>query len=135
MIQDNECPFCLENRLLRVEVLYEDDLWYVTDMPEGSITNAVMAITKRHIETPFEINEAEWLALRNLLSEMKTLVDSREQPDGYNLGWNILPTGGQNVPHAHLHLLARYKDELLAGKGIRYAFKQASNQRSGHIRK
>lgn len=129
MIQDNECPFCLENRLLRVEVLYEDDLWYITDMPEGSITNAVMAITKRHIETPFEINEAEWLALRNLLSEMKTLVDSREQPDGYNLGWNILPTGGQNVAHAHLHLFGRYNGEPLAGKGVRYVFKQVDNQR------
>ncbi|MDQ5932006.1 MAG: hypothetical protein QG649_91, partial [Patescibacteria group bacterium] len=31
--------------------------------------------------------------------------------------------------HAHLHLLARYDDEPLAGKGIRYAFKQQDNQR------
>lgn len=25
------CPFCIDNNLLRVNVLYEDDLWYVTD--------------------------------------------------------------------------------------------------------
>lgn len=98
-------------------------------MEEGSINNAVMAITKRHIETPFDINQEEWNRLKELLNTMKNLVDDKEKPDGYNLGWNIYPTGGQNVAHAHLHLLARYKDEPLAGKGIRYAFKQANNQR------
>lgn len=124
------CPFCIENRLLRVNVLYEDDLWYITDMEEGSINNAVMAITKRHIATPFEINKQEWAHLRGLLQQMKKLVDDKEQPAGYNLGWNIHATGGQNVAHAHLHLLARYEDEPLAGKGIRYAFKQADNVRN-----
>jgi histidine triad (HIT) family protein len=123
------CPFCIENDLLRVNVLYQDDLWYITDMEEGSINNAVMAITKRHIETPFEINEQEWRELHSLLDRMKTLVDQKEQPKGYNLGWNIHQTGGQNVAHAHLHLLGRYEDEPLAGKGIRYAFKQPNNSR------
>lgn len=123
------CPFCIQNNLLRVNVLYEDDLWYVTDMEEGSINNAAMAITKRHIETPFEINEREWSQLRTLLGTMKQLVDDKEMPQGYNLGWNIYQTAGQNVPHAHLHLLARYADEPLAGKGIRYSFKQPENKR------
>jgi histidine triad (HIT) family protein len=123
------CPFCIENNLLRVNVLYQDDLWYITDMEEGSINNAVMAITKRHIETPFEINEEEWDYLHTLLDKMKKLVDEKDQPEGYNLGWNINKTGGQNVGHAHLHLLARYKDEPLAGKGIRFAFKQQDNKR------
>jgi len=99
-------------------------------MEEGSINNAAMAITKRHIETPFEINEQEWRQLRNLLKEMKKLVDDKEAPQGYNIGWNVSKTGGQNVPHAHLHLLARYDDEPPAGKGIRYAFKQPENRRT-----
>lgn len=123
------CPFCVENNLLRVNVLYQDDLWYIIDMEEGSINNAVMAITKRHIETPFEINEEEWSSLHALLDKMKKLVDEKDKPEGYNLGWNISKTGGQNVAHVHLHLLARYKDEPLAGKGIRYAFKQPDNKR------
>ena len=127
--QISTCPFCLKNNLLRVEVLYEDDQWYITDMKEGSINNAVMAITKRHIKSPFEISEKEWLELRKILKKIKHIVDSKENPDGYNLGWNINETGGQNVEHAHLHLLARYKDEPLAGKGIRFAFKQSSNAR------
>lgn len=125
------CPFCIPNNILRVNILYEDDLWYITDMEEGSINNAAMAITKRHIETPFEINTEEWEKLRQIIDTMKDFVDTKEKPQGYNLGWNVYTVGGQNVPHAHLHLLARYKDEPLAGKGIRYAFKQSSNKRSG----
>lgn len=81
-----DCPFCMDNNLLRVKVLYEDDDWYITDMEEGSINNAVMAITKRHIETPFDINDAEWKSLRSLLEKMKKLVDDKEKPEGYNLG-------------------------------------------------
>ena len=124
-----QCPFCIENNLLRVNILYEDDLWYITDMEAGSINNAVMAITKRHIETPFEFNETEWSSLRMLLHKMKKLVDDKETPDGYNIGWNVHETGGQHVAHTHFHLLARYNDEPLAGKGIRHAFKQSDNQR------
>ena len=123
------CPFCIENKLLRVNVLYEDELWYITDMEKGSINNAAMAMTKRHIETPFELNDMEWLELHNVIAKMKELVDVNEKPDGYNIGWNVYPAAGQNVSHAHLHLLARYDDEPLAGKGIRHAFKQADNLR------
>ena len=124
-----QCPFCIQNNLLRVNVLYEDDLWYITDMEEGSINNAAMAITKRHIETPFELDEDEWSSLRLIILKMKKIVDDKEAPNGYNIGWNVHKTGGQNVAHAHLHLLARYDDEPLSGKGIRYAFKQLDNQR------
>ena len=126
------CPFCLENELLRTPVLYQDDQWYITELTEGSINNAIMAITQRHVATPFEINAQEWASLHELLPKMKHLIDVREQPDGYNLGWNVHATGGQNVGHAHLHMLARYDDEPLAGKGIRHAFKQPENQRALH---
>jgi histidine triad (HIT) family protein len=60
---------------------------------------------------------------------MKQFVDDKEKPDGYNIGWNVFKVAGQNVPHAHLHVLARYSDEPFAGKGIRYFFKQENNKR------
>lgn len=124
-----DCPFCIENNLLRVKILYEDNLWYVTGVQEGSINNATMAITKRHIETPFDINEREWKQLQGIIEKMKGFVDQAEKPQGYNIGWNVHAIGGQHVAHAHLHLVARYSDEPLSGKGIRYAFKQPTNQR------
>ena len=125
----NKCPFCIENKLLRVPILYEDDLWYFTEMNDNAIQNAGMAITKRHVETPFELGELEWSSLRLLLPKFKKLLDQNEEAQGYNIGWNVSPAGGQNVDHAHLHIIARYDNEPLAGKGIRFAFKADSNRR------
>lgn len=122
------CPFCIPNDLLRCNIVYEDDLWYITDMVDGELKHGFMLITKRHIETPFDINEEEWGALKELLDIGRAMLDIAN-PDGYNLGWNINPVGGQNVDHAHLHLFGRFADEPLANKGLRYAFKQPSNKR------
>lgn len=124
-----DCPFCLENNQLRVEVLYEDDLWYFTGIEKDEGSNAGLAITKRHVTSPFDINAVEWKALHALLPKFKKFIDDREQPDGYNLGWNVMPVAGQTVPHAHLHVAARYNDEEHAGKGIRYHFKAFRNKR------
>lgn len=125
------CPFCIPNPLIRGEILYEDDLWYYLTAEDGELKHGGMIITKRHIATPFEISSEEWARLHELLSVFKEFVDGHN-PHGYNLGWNIKPVGGQNVEHAHLHLIGRYDDEPLAGKGIRYAFKQAANKRTSN---
>jgi len=85
---DAGCPFCLENHLLVCEVLYEDELWYFASAEPGSINNAGMAITKRHVATPFEINQEEWMQLHALLPTFKALLDT-DNPQGYNLGWNV----------------------------------------------
>jgi histidine triad (HIT) family protein len=128
-MKELDCPFCPSNKLLKVEILFEDDLWYFVEMKENAIQNAGMAITKRHVETPFDIDDNEWSRLRLLLPQFKSLLDDVEPAQGYNIGWNILPVGGQNIAHAHLHFIARYDDEPLASKGIRYAFKGNANLR------
>lgn len=124
-----DCVFCISNDLLKVPIAHDSELWYFADMQPMEGSNAGLAITKRHVETPFEISEQEWQALHELLPEFKSFLDSREKPQGYSMGWNIYPTGGQTVPHAHLHIAARYDDEELAGRGIRYFFKPERNQR------
>ncbi len=124
-----DCQFFLQNNLLRVGIVHEDDLWYFTGLDPEEGSNAGMAITKRHISTPFEINEEEWSALRRLLPKLKGMIDDRELPQGYNLGWNVGAVGEQTVPHAHLHIAARYDDEELANKGILYHFKVFRNKR------
>lgn len=122
------CPFCLPNDVLRGDILYEDDWWYFVSAEDGELKHGGMIITKRHIATPFDISAEEWMQLHAILPICKSFVDTAT-PDGYNMGWNIHPVGGQNVAHAHLHLFGRFADEPLAHKGIRYAFKQLENQR------
>lgn len=66
---------------------------------------------------------------RELLLGAKKILDKKFAPDGYSVGWNTGRAGGQSIFHAHLHVIPRFKDEPLAGKGIRYWIKQKDNMR------
>ena len=56
-------------------------------------------------------------------------LDSKYSPDGYNLGWNCGDAGGQDVFHAHLHIIPRHADEPYAKRGIRNWIKREENRR------
>ena len=72
-------------------------------------------------------NEAELTATFRLLATVKTWMDDTVAPDGYNIGWNCGTTGGQEVFHAHMHVIPRFRQEPLAGKGIRRLLKSDAN--------
>lgn len=42
--------------------------------------------------------------------------------------------GGQSIHHAHLHVVPRFRDEPLAGKGIRPWLKSEANLRPSLLR-
>ena len=90
-----------------------------------------MIVPRAHRETVFDLTAEEWEETQTLLQRAKELLDRAHRPDGYNVGWNSGAVAGQEVFHAHLHVIPRYKDEPLAGRGIRYAIKQPENQRPG----
>ena len=48
--------------------------------------------------------------------ETKKLLDEKFQPDGFNVGINSGETGGQTVPHVHIHLI-RYKGDMENPRG------------------
>jgi histidine triad (HIT) family protein len=124
-----DCVFCLQNNQLKVPIVHESERWVVLDMYPLEGSSAVLAVTKRHIAAPFDIDPQEWAELHGLLPVCKSFLDERETPQGYNLGWNVGLVGGQTVPHAHLHIVSRFDDEALAGTGIRYHFKPDRNPR------
>lgn len=96
------------------------------------LEGAGIIVPKIHRETAFDLTVEEWNATHTLLQEVKKYLDEHFQPDGYNLGWNCGEIAGQHIPHAHLHVLPRYDNEPLAGKGIRYMFKGELNIRNGY---
>ena len=107
----------------------ENDLCLFLQRPEPVLIGSGLIIPRAHRETVFDLTAAEWNATYDLLHQVKKSVDSKFQPDGYNLGWNSGAIAGQEVFHAHLHVIPRYNDEPFAGKGIRYWLKQEANKR------
>lgn len=124
----DDCNFCLVNDRLKGEILARNDLCYLVDNGDPVLLHAGMVIPYRHVASPLELNADEWLATHTLLRQAVALYDAHS-PDGYNIGWNVGQAAGQHVFHAHLHVIARFADEPLAGKGMRHFYKQESNKR------
>ena len=65
----------------------------------------------------FESTNEEVIGLQKLVLETKKLLDEKFQPDGFNVGINSGETGGQTVPHVHIHLIPRYKGDMENPRG------------------
>lgn len=123
------CPFChLEDDGRHVVVLQNEHCLF-TQEPQEVLVGSGLILPRAHRETVFDLTEEEWAATFSLLKEAKALLDAGYAPDGYNVGWNSGAVAGQEVFHAHLHVIPRYADEPLAGRGIRYWLKQPENKR------
>ena len=127
MNDPNSCPFCEESG--RAETLIDGELCRVIPANDQVLVGSVMIVPKAHRETAFDLAANEWAETQELLAQVKARLDAEHSPDGYNIGWNVGEAGGMSVPHAHLHVIPRYADEPLAGKGIRHHLKQEENRR------
>ena len=99
------------------------------NLKNNTLIGSFVIIPKSQVGSPFELSDKEWEDTKLLMREVKAYIDNKYKPDGYNVGWNVGVAGGQEIAHAHLHIIPRYSDELYAGKGIRYWFKQPENVR------
>ena len=125
-----QCIFCHFEKNENEKVLFENDFCVCLDNTfDYVLVGSCVIIPKAHKETPFDLDNDEWEATKQLIDTAKEYLDEKYKPDGYNLGWNCGAVGGQTIFHAHLHIIPRYADEPRAGMGIRYWINQKENTR------
>lgn len=100
---------------------------------QGALVGSGIIVPVRHVPTVFDLTNNEVRATFLLLAEVKAWMDVTYQPDGYNVGWNCGAAAGQEIMHAHLHVIPRFKDEPFAGRGIRSWLKEDANRRPRSI--
>ena len=122
------CPFCPSPEFDAQVVLRDELVAFVQDgQHQGALKHSGVIVPLRHVFTVFDLSEAEALATFRMLASVKAWMDERFAPAGYNLGWNCGATAGQEVFHAHLHVMPRFRQEPLAGRGIRALLKSEAN--------
>ena len=123
------CPYCAISNPQQ-KIVFEHDLVLFTQNPkyQGSLKHSGIIIPKAHRPTLFDLEPEEVVATFKLLYEVKSWMDSTFQPAGYNVGWNCGAIAGQEVMHAYLHVIPRFREEPFAGKGIRALLKSEQNQ-------
>jgi len=125
MIDCQFCPYSLNQN----EIILENSLCLFLQNEGAVSAGSGLIIPRTHRETVFDLSPEEWAATLDLLAQVRDYLEAQHHPDGYNLGWNCGSVGGQKVFHAHLHVIARFRDEPFAGRGIRYWFIQDENKR------
>ncbi|MCM3125086.1 MULTISPECIES: HIT family protein [Bacillaceae] len=126
------CPYCNIHADEEQNVVFENETCYFIqkESEQQILQGSGLIIPKQHKQNVFELSDQEWMDSRELLAAAKNLLDTKYSPDGYSVGWNTGRAGGQSIFHAHLHVIPRFKDEPLAGRGIRYWIKQEENRRN-----
>jgi diadenosine tetraphosphate (Ap4A) HIT family hydrolase len=99
------CPFC------DFEIIIEASLVYARYDKFPVSKGHCLIIPKRHVETWFDMSKEEQAGAFELIDKVKALIDDRYSPDGYNIGMNCGETAGQTIPHAHIHVIPRYKGD------------------------
>ena len=111
------CPFC-QIPLERI-IAQNEHAFAILDAFPVSPSHTLI-IPKRHIASFFETTQEEKIALLELLDEVGALLaapDVPKKPDGYNIGINDGAAAGQTVPHLHIHLIPRYKNDVEDPRG------------------
>ncbi len=128
-----ECNFCDLEGFRRSEVCLENAYAICASngfqSPQDVLPGSGIIAPLEHRCSPFELSPEEWRATYDLLVAAKQVVAERWRPDGYTVGWNVGAAAGQEIFHAHLHVIPRFDDEPQAGRGIRWTIKQTSNRR------
>ena len=110
-----DCVFC--NLSESDKIVFENDLAYAIKDSHPATRGHFLIIPKRHSEHYFELTSDEIKAMFELSKVVKDYLDQQYSPDGYNIGFNILEAGGQSLMHTHMHVLPRYKGDVLHPRG------------------
>jgi diadenosine tetraphosphate (Ap4A) HIT family hydrolase len=111
----NNCLFC--NPYTHLSLLTESATAYA--MFDGYPVNKghVLVIPKHHVSNYFELPLKEQSACWLMVNKVQEILTQKFQPDGFNVGMNINRDAGQNMMHASIHIIPRYKSDTVGVKG------------------
>ena len=121
------CPHCD----LGGRVVLENDLCLFLQWQQPVLVGSGLIVPREHRRTLFDLTAEEWASSWSLLRAARDHLDRLHAAEGYNVGWNVEAVAGQELFHTHMHVIPRFADEPLAGRGIRYWLKQPGNIRPG----
>jgi diadenosine tetraphosphate (Ap4A) HIT family hydrolase len=108
------CPFCTASPD-RV-TLENDHARAIRDgypVAEGH----TLVVPRLHVASVFDLGFAERAALWRLVSQVRTQLQGELNPDAFTIGVNDGVAAGQTVPHAHIHVIPRWRGDVPDPRG------------------
>jgi len=106
--------FCFFCNVLKENtgILLQNDSFFTRLDPFPVSKGHTLMISKKHESSFFDMGEKELADLVDIMKQAKAMLDLDHSPDGYNIGINEGEAAGQTIPHLHIHLIPRYKDDV-----------------------
>ena len=114
-LKADNCPFCNISHVREIICENASSLAFYDGYPVSP--GHALIIPKRHVASYFDLTDDERKDMNDALRHVKSLIDERYHPDGYNIGVNVGEYAGQSVFHCHMHLIPRYKGDVPNPKG------------------
>lgn len=92
--------------------VYEDDhvLAFLSIQP--STKGHTIVIPKKYdAASLFDLPPEAYTAYMTGIAETLKRIESVLSPDGYNIGWNVKPAGGQSIDYIHCHIMPRWEGD------------------------
>jgi diadenosine tetraphosphate (Ap4A) HIT family hydrolase len=76
-----------------------------------------LVIPKRHVSNYFDLPFKEQSACWLMVNQVQEILSQEFQPDGFNVGMNVSREAGQNMMHVSIHIIPRYKEDVMGTRG------------------
>ena len=101
----NSCAFC---KIAVDRIIEQSDTCVVIHDKYPVTPLHTLIITKRHVETYFDLTSFELQDIEvHLREERERILQEDQSVSGFNIGINSGEAAGQTVMHCHVHLIPR----------------------------
>ena len=111
----SKCVFCEVDKNL---IVNSSDLFYVIRDAYPVTYLHTLIISKRHVETYFDLNDEELSELPSIIkAERQALLEIDKSIKAFNIGMNSGAEAGQTISHFHVHLIPRRTGDVKDPRG------------------
>jgi histidine triad (HIT) family protein len=107
-----DCIFCkIISKEIPSKIINEDENFLCfLDIQPHALGHSVV-IPKKHADDIFDLSKELQNKLIPFVKLSMEKINTVLHPDGFNVGWNNGVAAGQVVPHLHVHIFPRYKND------------------------
>lgn len=93
----------------------------------------VLVIAKREYETLLDCPSDELSHLMHVVKQIAGRMEKVLNMDGFNVMINNKPASGQEVPHLHIHIIPRFKNDGKTPRMIKESYTNGEMARIGEL--
>ncbi|MFX0072567.1 MAG: HIT family protein [Candidatus Hermodarchaeota archaeon] len=111
-MNEPECIFCkIVKKEIPSKIVFEDNnaLAFLDIFP--ILKGHTIVIPKNHYKNIEEIPEDELSNIYIVVKKVAVLIHNKLKLEGYNILQNNFEAAGQVIPHFHIHIIPRNKDD------------------------